>query len=434
MKKLTLNTSLLVAILATLIAIPGHYLIPEKRFLATPNPTGAHYLHSTPLTDGSPAGYWLDESKRQFRCVYEEGLGYHYYCSFNQVQTPSRVKGIDLSGYDYVNVKLQYSGPTPKIRMFMRNYDERYSTLEDDNSTKYNIITIPEINLNRETTIRLTQFKPAEWWLMQYKMPIEESRADINNVLNLGFDFSDSMQPGNHDVTVEKIEFVGDWISKEHWYLAILACWLLGMIIYTTNRIRLLRQKSHYDHFVINRLSKKNASLKSETEKLRRLSTVDPLTQTYNRFGIDQIMSSITAATDDQGLPLSYSLILVDLDRFKRINDSRGHDAGDRVLQKAAEIIEQNIRDDDYLGRWGGEEFLIIMPSTGQQEAMEIAERVRRALELAEFEPDDPLAITASFGIGEQRDQEEFSATLKRVDKALYNAKLRGRNCCVLTE
>src|SRR5690606_21292860 len=138
-------------------------------------------------------------------------------------------------------------------------------------------------------------------------------------------------------------EFVGDWISKEHWYLAILACWLLGMIIYTANRIRLLRQKSHYDHFVINRLSKKNASLKSETEKLRRLSTVDPLTQTYNRFGIDQIMSSITAATDDQGLPLSYSLILVDLDRFKRINDSRGHDAGDRVLQKAAEIIEQNI-------------------------------------------------------------------------------------------
>ncbi len=434
MKKLTQNTSLLIAILATLIAIPGHFLIPEKRFLATPSPTGAHYLHSTPLSDGSPAGYWLDEDKRQFRCIYEANLGSSYYCSFNQVQTPSRVKGTDFSNYDRVDVTIWYSGPTPKIRMFMRNYDERYSTLEDDNSTKYNTITIPEINLNRQTSIKLTQFKPAEWWLMQYNMPIEESRADINNVLNLGLDFSDSMQPGNHDVTIEKIEFVGDWISREHWYLSILACWLLGVALYTANRIRLLRQKSHHDRFVINRLSKTNASLKSETEKLRRLSTVDPLTQTYNRFGIDQVMSSINAATDDQGAPLSYSLILVDLDRFKHINDSRGHDAGDRVLQKAAEVIEQNIRDDDYLGRWGGEEFLIIMPGTDQQGAWEIAERVRKALEVTEFDPAEPLAITASFGVGEQRNNEDFLATLKRVDKALYSAKLRGRNCCVMAE
>src|SRR5690606_26976000 len=238
MVKINLNISLLIAIIATLIAIPGHWLIPEKRFVATPNPAGAYYLHSTTLSDGTPAGVWLDQGQRQFRCVYPERRIASYYCSFNQVHTPSHVKGMDFSGYKRVEVEISYTGPTAKLRMFMRNFDERYSTVEDGNSTKYNVIIIPRQNLNRETSIELTQFKAAEWWLMQYDMPVEESHADVNNVLNLGVEFSDSMEPGDHDVTVERIEFVGEWISKENWYLGILACWLVGMALYAANRLR----------------------------------------------------------------------------------------------------------------------------------------------------------------------------------------------------
>jgi diguanylate cyclase (GGDEF)-like protein len=434
MIKINLNISLLIAIIATLIAIPGHWLIPEKRFMATPNPAGANYLHSTTFSDGTPAGVWLDQAKRQFRCVYPETRMANYYCSFNQVQTPSQVKGMDFSRYQRVEVEISYTGPTPKLRMFMRNFDERYSTVEDGNSSKYNVIVIPQQNLNRETSIELSQFKAAEWWLTQYNLPVEESHADVNNVLNLGIEFSDSMEPGNHEVTVERIEFVGHWISKENWYLTILVCWLIGMAIYMAIRLRRLRKKSHRDHFVINRLSQRNASLKSETEKFRRLSTVDPLTQTYNRFGIDQIIESITTITHDDGVPLDYTLILLDLDHFKKINDTRGHDAGDRVLKKVAEVIEQNIRDHDYPGRWGGEEFVIVMPGTNRKGALEIAERIRKAIATTEFEPEDPLHVTASFGISEQRDNEEFAVTLKRVDKALYDAKQQGRNRCVVAE
>ena len=122
----------------------------------------------------------------------------------------------------------------------------------------------------------------------------------------------------------------------------------------------------------------------------------------------------------------------MDIDYFKRINDSRGHDAGDRVLQLVSEIIQSRIRRSDYLGRWGGEEFIILLPDTRKEFALALAEKIRLVIHDTIFEIEHPLNVTASFGVGQQQNNEDFATAFKRVDTALYAAKNQGRNCCVM--
>jgi len=125
-------------------------------------------------------------------------------------------------------------------------------------------------------------------------------------------------------------------------------------------------------------------------------------------------------------------LILLDIDYFKRINDRRGHAAGDRVLERIGSIVQQAMRKEDYVGRWGGEEFIIVLPNTSQGFALAMAEKLRILIFDELFEPSQPLNVTASFGIGDIMDDEDFASVFKRVDDALYKAKNQGRNCCVL--
>ena len=129
-----------------------------------------------------------------------------------------------------------------------------------------------------------------------------------------------------------------------------------------------------------------------------------------------------------------YALILIDIDHFKRINDRRGHDAGDRVLQNISQIIQESIRGSDYVGRWGGEEFVVILPDTRKEFALALAEKIRLVIQDTVFETDNPMHITASFGVGQQEGDEDFASTFKRVDNALYAAKHQGRNCAVMAE
>jgi diguanylate cyclase (GGDEF)-like protein len=431
------NGALLIAIVLTLAALTLHAFIPKKRFLATPNREGTYYLYSSKLPDGSLAGSWLDEAKQQFRCKYPEGFSdRRYYCSFNQAYLFSETKGIDLSRYETVNLRLKYTGSASKVRFFARNFNPAYSSAKDNNSTKYNAVLIPAGDLNKELSIKVGEFAVTEWWLLQYKMPYQYSHAELNNVVNIGIDFSDPMNSGNHDITLEKIEFVGEWVSKENWYLMILSAWMIGIFVYASNQLRLLRKQKIENVKLINQLSQNNASLKIETDKFRRLSTVDPLTQAYNRFGIDQVVATLIALRSDANEPAApkFSLIILDIDDFKRINDRRGHDVGDRVLQGVANITQENIRASDFLGRWGGEEFIVILPNTRKEFAIVLAEKIRLAISETLFERDNPLTVTASLGVADLDPDQDFANTFKRADGALYKAKQLGKNCCLLAD
>jgi diguanylate cyclase (GGDEF)-like protein len=164
------------------------------------------------------------------------------------------------------------------------------------------------------------------------------------------------------------------------------------------------------------------------TAELQRLATTDELTGTHNRRKLFDIGAREVLRSHRFGRPLS--AIMLDIDHFKRINDSHGHATGDRVLLCVALRCQQAIREIDILGRYGGEEFAILLPETDSEHAMEVAERLRSDLEaLALPTEDGTLSLTVSIGVAQLGNgADDLPALLDRADAAMYDAKRAGRN------
>jgi two-component system cell cycle response regulator len=166
----------------------------------------------------------------------------------------------------------------------------------------------------------------------------------------------------------------------------------------------------------------------ADKEKLEKLANFDSLTGLYNRRAIlSKLYELINLANrykDD------FSLSMLDIDHFKRVNDSYGHLTGDEVLEKVAALIRQNIRDTDIAGRYGGEEFIIILPKTNLSSSWVVAERLRSIIEKAEMKDSagDAFAITVSQGLAGWERGEDAYSLISRADTALYKAKEKGRN------
>ena len=156
---------------------------------------------------------------------------------------------------------------------------------------------------------------------------------------------------------------------------------------------------------------------------LERRATFDPLTGILNRGSFQELFRRLSS------LELSYPMgfIVFDLDNFKRINDTYGHIVGDKVLQKVAKVVKKQIRRTDIFARWGGEEFVLLLPQTDLEGTRKVAEKLRRALEAIEIPPYG-LKITASFGATEVLPGEELKEVFERADRALYRAKELGKN------
>ena len=161
--------------------------------------------------------------------------------------------------------------------------------------------------------------------------------------------------------------------------------------------------------------------------QLLQMATVDPLTGLANRNQFHVRAAAELGRMKRSGEPIA--LMLADVDFFKRINDEFGHDAGDKVLVRLAALLREGLRDCDVLARWGGEEFLALLPACDSRGAYEVAERLRQAVAAAQIEIGGrALGVTMSFGIAEvDRDHDLLGATT-RADRALYRSKHEGRN------
>lgn len=159
--------------------------------------------------------------------------------------------------------------------------------------------------------------------------------------------------------------------------------------------------------------------------KLEELASTDGLTGAFNRLKLEQkLQEEISRTSRYREHP--FSIILFDLDRFKSINDTHGHDVGDDVLKKTVEIVTKNIRNSDMFGRWGGEEFLAILPNTSLESAIKVARKLRSTIEKSTM-PNE-LTVTSSFGVAEFENGDSMDMLVKRADTRLYNAKRGGRN------
>lgn len=172
------------------------------------------------------------------------------------------------------------------------------------------------------------------------------------------------------------------------------------------------------------------ASLIAEQE---RLAAIDVLTGLRNRRAFQQQISVELARSSRYGVPLG--LLLMDVDHFKAINDGQGHAGGDRVLSALGALLREELRTPDIPARWGGEEFVVALPSTDLAGAGLAAERLRAAIAAATIRHGSVLIpVTVSIGVSALECSESLEALTERADQAMYAAKVRGRNCVVISE
>jgi diguanylate cyclase (GGDEF)-like protein len=163
---------------------------------------------------------------------------------------------------------------------------------------------------------------------------------------------------------------------------------------------------------------------KMAEEEIHLLATTDSLTGIANRREFTSILEREVVRVQRYGKPLS--LTMYDLDNFKRVNDTFGHGVGDAVLQAVTRLVKESIRGADVVARWGGEEFMVLMPETDLQAAGKASEKLRLAIAAHNF--DTVRNLTTSFGVAAFEPQDDLNSLLKRADDALYLAKAKGRN------
>lgn len=190
---------------------------------------------------------------------------------------------------------------------------------------------------------------------------------------------------------------------------------------------------NHYFHIKISKMINSSeyilsfsdiTNIELEKSKILKKSELDPLTQIYNRVKLNEMFMHIFFASKKYNQTLT--MILFDIDHFKKINDNYGHNVGDSVLQELAGLIRGLLREGDVFARWGGEEFVILLQDTSLQKSSFLADRLRKEIEKYPF--NEVKKVTCSFGVTEFYQGDTKSSFFERVDEALYEAKESGRN------
>lgn len=209
----------------------------------------------------------------------------------------------------------------------------------------------------------------------------------------------------------------------------------LGPLPHWDNELRAMLINMALAHFTfiaallaIGRLRYRYQMTRERMVAMQVLASTDPLTGLPNRRAMLEQLDTLLALAERGRQPLS--VLLLDIDHFKLVNDNHGHDVGDQVLSQLGQVLSSQVRACDLVGRWGGEEFLLLAPATCLEEARELAERIRQAVASTAFPHGQPL--TVSLGVTQFGPSDHREALLRRADQALYQAKAAGRNqsCC----
>lgn len=430
MRNNSLLLGLLGAVLATLLALLGHEHLPEKRMSLLPgSELGTFYNLYGDGGEGGPShSEWVgEENSGHWRCRVE-AEGDYIYCGLNIFLNAEPNVGLDLTGYHSVRINLEQRGSDKGLSLFVRHYDAEYSNPADGNSAQFSKFDIPTHELTDDVLVNFSEFTLADWWVAERNLPRELMRPAFSNVVLVGFDYRVPLTPGNHDVIIKRFEVVGDWVSKENWYLAILLSWLGGIVFWASDRLIKLHNATQRHQKRLRLLSNRNQELRQESSLYKELSARDRLTGALNRFGFEQQLSALLHKPESQPL----TVILLDIDYFKAFNDTYGHEVGDQVLKHIVYLLEQHTRGRDVLCRWGGEEFLLLCPETNLDSAALLAEKIREIVEATRLEPNIESRLTLSLSVCQIESGESFVDAFGRADRALYEAKGAGRNRVIM--
>ncbi len=330
-------------------------------------------------------------------------------------------QGLDCSKFDEIHVYADSRGQGVKrFRMEFRNSHPAYTHPDDPVSLKYNQVHFPPRGLNTPQQLTWAHFQVPGWWIAAKNIPFNQSHLDVSNVETIDFVTPEGVTEGSGVLEVKRIELHGKWISGETFFKIALVFWMIVFGLYAVGQTLQLHSVRYEKKKREKELLKMNEALALQADELKEKAEQDPLTGLLNRFGMrTHLLDLVKNARHNKS---EVTAVFVDIDNFKRINDTLGHQEGDRVLKFVATLFSNNKRDSDLLARWGGEEFLFFCASTEEEEGYLFAEKLRKQLvESAEN-------VTCSFGVAALSGG-SVKGLIGRADRALYEAKNSGRNC-----
>ena len=303
--------------------------------------------------------------------------------------------------------------------------------MEIEPSTKYNQIEFStDLLKDQPLEFSLNDFFVADWWLLEFNIPPKLRQPQFDNIIMIEVQTGSKEPLGEHNFQLKKVELIGQRLTTEKWYLFIMSSWLGIFVIFLGYRIASLNSQVRSQKKRESELLEINSLLDVRSKQLEEKSKTDLLTGAFNRQGIEDAIRIGLWEWRSQKKPLS--LILIDIDHFKKINDEHGHAIGDHVLSTLSNIVKQHIRSNDLFARWGGEEFVLLCRDTKIDQASLIAEKIRELI--ASFVFKDNMLVTASFGVATLNANETLEQLFNNADKALYDAKHQGRNRVVVAE
>ncbi|CAN7242479.1 GGDEF domain-containing protein [Pseudoduganella sp. LjRoot289] len=336
--------------------------------------------------------------------------------------------GVDMSEFDFITVDMSYEGPsTPEIGLTLWNFESGLSKVGDTRTHK--VIEVQfEVPAQGTVHIPIKVLNIAPWWLKKMKVPMQRSDVRIDNVTGIVLGIGSGYATGHHRLVLRSLKFHGKLISQNRLLMMLVCGWILAALSWLAYSLLLYRAKLGTSTARLALLSQLNSALELEASELADRAFTDELTGALNRKGLrDALMNKWRKAdTADDAM----AVVFVDIDHFKSVNDTYGHDVGDQVLRAFAAAVQREIRASDKLVRWGGEEFLIVCLSCGAAEAQGLADKLRRAMH-HQIWPCG-MHLTASFGVTALGEGEDIGDTIKRADAALYQAKSEGRDCVKL--
>ena len=383
-----------------------------------------YLLAETDSADGGFSAVDLSRTDSSIIVDYELREGYAYpYVGVKIFLGDGKTNGKDISKYDSIFVWVKPRGEGT-VRLYMRGYDSTLYRPGDETSLKFNEIEFFPLDETYPAVFVPNEFRVASWWVAQNEVNVHRARVDLHNIPLIEIQTGTNAPLGYGTLEIRGFCFKGKKIAKENLVTALVAMWFVTFLIiliirfFDYNRERNASKKKREE------LEKNLRALEIEKTEYEKSSKEDPLTGCLNRAGFSSILLREQENLSKNNSPVSF--VILDIDHFKYINDSYGHNVGDEVLVNLTKLIQGKIRNTDALVRWGGEEFVILCGDTPIQNAQFLAEKLRMAIENSVLIKQQ--RVTCSFGIAEMIAGEDPKRLFERADKALYSSKENGRN------
>ncbi|GEA24803.1 diguanylate cyclase [Vibrio harveyi] len=401
-----------------------------RKLEVTPDKFNIHVTNDTIAGGLSESDITYQNHSLTLNCDLKESKYAWPYCGISvYTDVKEATNGLDLSSYHTVRLKIRYEAagdgqsPSKNLRLYLRNFNSAYSIPTDEYTIKYNGMQFSPSDFSEIIEIPIKNLQVMTWWLNDNDVAIEHSAPEFSNITRIDLATGAGAALGKHKIVIDKIEFEGAYVQQSTLLFVLLFSWMaLGLAFslheMRKNKMAYNKAKKRHRH-----LEKVNNTLRAQNYEFAELAHRDALTGAMNRHAVQSWLEQ--QARQVRWGHDSFSILYMDLDKFKRVNDKYGHQMGDDILREFVMVISSSIQPEDRLVRWGGEEFVVFCPDTNVEQAVKKAEVIRQNVESHLWVHGEPL--TCSIGVA-QMQNERVSETMARADEVLYLAKRNGRN------